>query len=234
MKEDDQRGVETAAKEANNGEKSQGKMKPPSSSIAPTTSIAATAASSSTTNTEKSTNENNTNTTTTDNNHITTAIVDESVKKKEEKGEKPGDDDEEEETDDNKEMVGGCCVCADDNGTADNLLVYCDGDGCRVAVHEACYGIRNLPKDEWFCRACEHKNKLLAEHKSSSSSSLALLPSNDLFNSICCQFCPLREGALKICDNGKWSHVVCALYIPEVTFGSIRTMEPIIDRKSVV
>ena len=194
-------------------------MKPPSSSISPTTSIAATAAaSSSTTNTEKSTNENN-NTTTTDNNHITTAIVDESVNKKEEKGEKADDDEEEEETDDNKEMVGGCCVCADDNGTADNLLVYCDGDGCRVAVHEACYGIRNLPKDEWFCRACEHKNKLLAEQKSSSSSSLAL-PSNDLFNSIVIvnlyNFCSMETTNL-----GKYL-IIATKQIFKYYFGNIR------------
>lgn len=64
-----------------------------------------------------------------------------------------------------KEMIGGCCVCADDNGTSDNLLVYCDGAGCRVAVHEACYGIRNLPEGAWFCRSCEHKNKLAADVK---------------------------------------------------------------------
>lgn len=64
-----------------------------------------------------------------------------------------------------KEMIGGCCVCADDNGTSDNLLVYCDGVGCRVAVHEACYGIRNLPEGEWFCRSCEHRNRLAADSK---------------------------------------------------------------------
>lgn len=28
-----------------------------------------------------------------------------------------------------------------------------------------------------------------------------------------------------------WAHVVCALYIPEVTFGNLRTMEPIVTTK---
>jgi hypothetical protein len=56
-----------------------------------------------------------------------------------------------------KQMVGGCCVCADDTGYIDNALVYCDGNGCQVAVHQACYGILSVPEGNWFCRSCEHK-----------------------------------------------------------------------------
>jgi hypothetical protein len=56
-----------------------------------------------------------------------------------------------------KQMVGGCCVCADDTGYIDNALVYCDGPGCQVAVHQACYGILSVPEGNWFCRSCEHK-----------------------------------------------------------------------------
>ena len=33
-------------------------------------------------------------------------------------------------------MVGGCCVCADERGWDENPLVYCDGEGCNVAVHQ--------------------------------------------------------------------------------------------------
>nr|CAD7441601.1 unnamed protein product [Timema bartmani] len=42
-----------------------------------------------------------------------------------------------------------------------------------------------------------------------------------------CELCPSRDGALKRTDNGGWAHVVCALYIPEVRFGNVTTMEPI-------
>ncbi|XP_065053699.1 protein AF-10-like isoform X2 [Rhopilema esculentum] len=42
-----------------------------------------------------------------------------------------------------------------------------------------------------------------------------------------CELCPFKEGALKRTDNGGWAHVVCALYIPEVRFGNVTTMEPI-------
>ncbi|GFW45797.1 hypothetical protein TNCV_4495181 [Trichonephila clavipes] len=33
-------------------------------------------------------------------------------------------------------MVGGCCVCSDERGWTENPLVYCDGQGCNVAVHQ--------------------------------------------------------------------------------------------------
>ncbi|KAJ8737633.1 hypothetical protein PYW08_000228 [Mythimna loreyi] len=107
-----------------------------------------------------------------------------------------------------KEMVGGCCVCSDERGWPDNPLVYCDGIGCTVAVHQACYGIVTVPTGPWYCRKCESpdtKNKR-------------------------CELCPSKSGALKRSDTGGWAHVVCALYIPEVRFGNVTSMEPIVLR----
>ncbi|XP_035687816.1 protein AF-10-like isoform X1 [Branchiostoma floridae] len=142
-----------------------------------------------------------------------------------------------------KEMVGGCCVCSDEHGWAENPLVYCDGHGCNVAVHQACYGIVQVPTGSWFCRKCESQERAAR---------------------VKCELCPHREGALKRTDtsvvvtktmpaSGKaskdkkdaptteitlikdtsmnmfgWAHVICALYIPEVQFGNVATMEPII------
>ena len=40
---------------------------------------------------------------------------------------------------DSEELVGGCCVCSDDQGFANNALVYCDGKGCTVACHTGEY-----------------------------------------------------------------------------------------------
>ncbi|XP_076361095.1 coiled coil domain containing protein Alhambra [Tachypleus tridentatus] len=106
-----------------------------------------------------------------------------------------------------KEMVGGCCVCSDERGWAENPLVYCDGQGCNVAVHQACYGIVQVPTGPWFCRKCESQERAAR---------------------VRCELCPSKDGALKRTDNGGWAHVVCALYIPEVRFGNVTTMEPII------
>ncbi|XP_076806617.1 uncharacterized protein LOC143450091 [Clavelina lepadiformis] len=110
-----------------------------------------------------------------------------------------------------KPMLGGCCVCLDERGWAENPLVYCDGHGCTIAVHQACYGIVTVPSGPWYCSRCEvHKN-----------SSVKLQ----------CVLCPHQDGAMKKTDNGKWAHVVCALYIPEVEFGNVSSMEPIVLEK---
>jgi hypothetical protein len=121
--------------------------------------------------------------------------------------------------DDEKQMVSACCVCSDDTGYSDNLLVYCDGKGCQVAVHQGCYGIINIPEGPWFCRMCEYKQSSRVTNNNIELNAPIITK---------CELCPLREGAVKRTDNGKWAHVVCALYIPEVTFGNVRTMEPII------
>uniref|UniRef100_UPI00398E86B9 protein AF-10 isoform X2 n=1 Tax=Pristiophorus japonicus TaxID=55135 RepID=UPI00398E86B9 len=106
-----------------------------------------------------------------------------------------------------KEMIGGCCVCSDERGWAENPLVYCDGHGCNVAVHQACYGIVQVPTGPWFCRKCESQERAAR---------------------VKCELCPHKDGALKRTDNGGWAHVVCALYIPEVQFANVTTMEPIV------
>lgn len=46
-----------------------------------------------------------------------------------------------------------------------------------------------------------------------------------------CELCPMRDGAYKRTDSGGWAHVVCALYIPEVSFGDTLTMEPIVTTR---
>ena len=42
-----------------------------------------------------------------------------------------------------REMIGGCCVCLDERGWNENPLVYCDGGGCTVAVHQGVQELRS-------------------------------------------------------------------------------------------
>lgn len=42
-----------------------------------------------------------------------------------------------------------------------------------------------------------------------------------------CELCPFQYGAFKKTTNGKWTHVLCALYMPEVQFEDTLKMEPI-------
>ncbi|XP_010116599.1 PREDICTED: protein AF-17-like, partial [Chlamydotis macqueenii] len=70
-----------------------------------------------------------------------------------------------------------------------------------------CYGIVQVPTGPWFCRKCESQERAAR---------------------VRCELCPHKDGALKRTDNGGWAHVVCALYIPEVQFANVLTMEPIV------
>ncbi|XP_067234801.1 protein AF-10 isoform X2 [Chanodichthys erythropterus] len=148
-----------------------------------------------------------------------------------------------------KEMIGGCCVCSDERGWAENPLVYCDGHGCNVAVHQACYGIVQVPTGPWFCRKCESQERAarvikgwrgrkpswqtpegggLSTTCNKEEEDSRLSRSLKTLNIVRCELCPHKDGALKRTDNGGWAHVVCALYIPEVEFANVSTMEPIV------
>ncbi|ERN04851.1 hypothetical protein AMTR_s00146p00066990 [Amborella trichopoda] len=65
-------------------------------------------------------------------------------------------------------------------------------------VHASCYGDplqSSIPEGDWFCCRCEK----IAE------------------NPTCC-LCPVKEGAMKPTIDGKWAHILCALFVPEVFF----------------
>lgn len=96
-----------------------------------------------------------------------------------------------------------CAVCNDLECDNTNAIVFCDG--CNIAVHQECYGIAFIPEGQWFCRKCMVNRG----------------------SAVACTFCPSMTGAFKQLDNGLWSHVVCALWIPEVYFANPVYMEPI-------
>ncbi|UYV62043.1 JADE1, partial [Cordylochernes scorpioides] len=124
-----------------------------------------------------------------------------------------------------------CDVCRVPDTEEGNEIVFCDA--CNVGVHQACYGILNIPAGSWVCRTC----------------ALGISPA--------CQLCPNTKGAMKstkplqtlrclfhppspspavklfsqpmvVSRNGlKWAHVSCALWVPEVTIADPERMEPI-------
>ncbi|XP_067136146.1 uncharacterized protein nwk isoform X2 [Centruroides vittatus] len=95
-----------------------------------------------------------------------------------------------------------CDVCRSPDTEEGNEMVFCDS--CNICVHQACYGITNIPDGSWLCCTC----------------ALGIEPS--------CLLCPNKGGAMKSTRNGlKWAHVSCALWIPEVIIGCVEKMEPI-------
>ncbi len=90
------------------------------------------------------------------------------------------------------------CSFPDPRYQGDKLddIVYCDS--CNVPVHQACYGISEIPSGEWFCDVCAN---------------------NIDPGEIPCGFCPVIGGAMKRCKGGEeegWAHLSCAYFIDEL------------------
>ncbi|OJD11930.1 hypothetical protein AJ78_07403 [Emergomyces pasteurianus Ep9510] len=108
-----------------------------------------------------------------------------------------------------EEQDSKCAICDDGDCENANAIVFCDG--CDLAVHQECYGVPYIPEGQWLCRKCQ----LIGRGSPS------------------CIFCPNTEGAFKQTNTSKWSHLLCAVWIPEVSIGNPSLMEPVNEVEKV-
>ncbi|PGH32514.1 NuA3 HAT complex component NTO1 [[Emmonsia] crescens] len=108
-----------------------------------------------------------------------------------------------------EEQDSKCAICDDGDCENANAIVFCDG--CDLAVHQECYGVPYIPEGQWLCRKCQ----LIGRASPS------------------CIFCPNTEGAFKQTNTSKWSHLLCAVWIPEVSIGNPSLMEPVNEVEKV-
>jgi NuA3 HAT complex component NTO1 len=98
-----------------------------------------------------------------------------------------------------------CSICDDGDCENANAIIFCDG--CDLAVHQECYGVPFIPEGQWFCRKCKEIGR----------------------GTPTCIFCPNVDGAFKQTNTLRWSHLLCSIWIPEVTIANTTFMEPITD-----
>lgn len=116
------------------------------------------------------------------------------------------------------EEEGICGVCGDGEGTEENPILLCEGEGCSVAVHINCYGLRGVPEGSWLCDAC--------------AAGLDPAAAN-----CCC--CPIVGSALRKVEtmgnvvappagrstSDVFLHLADALWTPEITVGRADVMD---------
>lgn len=108
-----------------------------------------------------------------------------------------------------EEQDSKCAICNDGDCENTNAIVFCDG--CDLAVHQECYGVPFIPEGQWLCRKCQLIGRGMPT----------------------CIFCPNTDGAFKQTNASRWSHLLCAIWIPEVSIGNTTFMEPVMDVEKV-
>ena len=108
-----------------------------------------------------------------------------------------------------EEQDSKCAICDDGDCENTNAIVFCDG--CDLAVHQECYGVPFIPEGQWLCRKCHLIGK----------------------GTPTCIFCPNTDGAFKQTNSSRWSHLLCAIWIPEVSLGNTTFMEPVMEVEKV-
>ncbi|RKF61666.1 Mst2 complex subunit nto1 [Erysiphe neolycopersici] len=108
-----------------------------------------------------------------------------------------------------EEQDSRCAICDDGDCENTNAIVFCDG--CDLAVHQNCYGVPFIPEGQWLCRKCQLIGRGVPT----------------------CIFCPNTDGAFKQTSASKWAHLLCAIWIPEVSIGNTSFMEPVMDIEKV-
>ncbi|KAF1958848.1 hypothetical protein CC80DRAFT_490633 [Byssothecium circinans] len=113
-----------------------------------------------------------------------------------------------------EEQDSKCAICDDGDCENTNAIVFCDG--CDLAVHQECYGVPFIPEGQWLCRRCQLVGR---------GTPVSEQPG--------CIFCPNLDGAFKQTTAMKWSHLLCAMWIPEVSLANTTFQEPVQDVEKV-
>ena len=118
----------------------------------------------------------------------------------------------------NEEDDSPCSICLGRDSFDMNPILYCDG--CNLAFHQQCYGVKHVPPDDFYCEICQH----FETRKNSFKTSPERLKRN------ACHLCPTGWLPLQKSVSGKWVHPQCVMFTNETFFENdrpnIRSLDP--------
>ncbi|KAI9488569.1 hypothetical protein BDB00DRAFT_772160 [Zychaea mexicana] len=101
-----------------------------------------------------------------------------------------------------------CAVCSEME--PQERLLTCHG--CGMSVHGDCYGAHKSIKEAWYCDVCINKKNPTASYSYECI--------------LCSESRQSPRQPLKKTSSYNWVHVLCAMFIPEVKFVNIATLQP--------
>lgn len=116
-----------------------------------------------------------------------------------------------------------CMVCFDGISKDNNNILFCDG--CNASLHQACYGVAEIPEGDFFCDRCRHV-LLMTEDCDQKP------PPYKIVEMVKCCLCPQYHGGIKPTEDGHWVHMCCAIWTKNSVIKDLKNMSSI-DLSSV-
>ncbi|KAF1318081.1 Phd finger protein, partial [Globisporangium splendens] len=108
-----------------------------------------------------------------------------------------------------------CSVCFEGDSIEGDAIVICEL--CNTAVHQTCYRIEYLPEGDWYCHPCSRYLKEQDIEKN-------VTPPHELE----CVACMTKGGAMVPTVEGKWMHMSCSMFLPELYVRRVGTQGEVI------
>ncbi|KAF9919295.1 putative PHD type zinc finger protein with BAH domain-containing protein [Lobosporangium transversale] len=104
-----------------------------------------------------------------------------------------------------------CVICGNLASSGEQLM---NCQKCQLTVHRDCYGVVSTTSNRnWYCDAC------LNDQNPTCSTSYTCV--------LCTKSLGKGPQAIKRTTGNNWAHVLCAVWIPEITFVDVETLSPI-------
>jgi len=111
-----------------------------------------------------------------------------------------------------------CCICFCNLFTEYNPIIYCSN--CNASFHKFCYGLPELPSEDFFCDVCLATNDPSTRKaikgsntkvKKSSSNVKMVKPVSTQNADLKCGICGIEDYPLKKYRKNDWYHLTCLI-----------------------